>query len=68
MKALRKLLAVVAALLSIAFIFMTIGVIGQTLSTYRPATALDRVAPWLIVAVLLGLSVVLMRFADRTLR
>jgi len=68
MSVIRKLLGVVAAVLSIVFIFLTLGAIGVILSTYHPSTAFDRVASWLFVAVLVGLSFVLMRFADRTLR
>ena len=68
MNVIRKLLAVIAAILSILFIFLTLGLIGLTLSNYHPSTVFDRVAPWLIVAVQLGLSFILMRFASRTLR
>jgi hypothetical protein len=67
MNVIRKLLGTVAAVLSILFIFLSIGAIGRTLSTYHPSTVFDRVASWLVVAVLLGLSFVLMRFAKRTL-
>jgi hypothetical protein len=68
MNAIRKLLAAVAAVVSIAFIFLALRLVGLTLSNYHPSTVFDRVAPWLVVAVLFGLSFVLMRFADRTLR
>jgi hypothetical protein len=68
MNVIRKFLAVVAAVLSIVFAFLTLGAIGRTLSNYHPATLFDRVAAWLVVAVFFGLSFVLMRFADRTLR
>ena len=68
MNAIRKLLAVVATVFSILFIFLALGIIGQTLSTYVASTFFDRVAPWLGVAVLLGLAFVLLRFADKTLR
>ena len=68
MNLIRKLLAVVAALFSILFIFLTLRLIGLTLSNYHPSTFADRVAPWLMVALLFGLSFVLMRFADRNLR
>lgn len=68
MNAFRKLLAVVAAILSIVFIFLSLGAIGLTLSNYHPSTVFDRVAPWFVVAVLIGLSFALMRFASRTLR
>lgn len=68
MNAIRKLLAVVATVFSILFIFMALGLIGRTLSTYVPSTFFDRVFPWLGVGVLLGLAFVLLRFADKTLR
>jgi hypothetical protein len=68
MNAIRKLLAVVAAVLSIVFIFLALRLVGLTLSNYHPSTVFDRVAPWLVVAVLVGLSFVLMRFAARILR
>ena len=68
MNVIRKLLAIVAAILSILFIFLTLRLIGLTLSNYHPTTVFDRVAPWLMVAMQVGLSFVLMRFASRTLR
>lgn len=68
MNAIRKLLAVVATVFSILFIFLALGLIGRTLSTYVPYTFFDRVVPWLGVAMLLGMAFVLLRFADKTLR
>ena len=68
MNVIRKLLAVVSAIVSILFIFLAIRAIGLTLSNYHASTVLDRIAPWFVVAVLFGLSFVLMRFADRNLR
>lgn len=67
MNALRKLLAVVAAVFSILFIFLGMRAIGLTLSNCSKCTVLDRVAMWLVVAALFGLSYLLMRFAKKTL-
>ena len=64
----RKLLAAVSAIASILFIFLGIWAIGLTLSNYHPSTVYDRVGPWFLVAVLFGVSFVLMRFAKRSLR
>ena len=63
----RKLLAVVSAIGSILSIFLALGAIGMTLSTYHPSTLFDRIAPWFVVAGLFGLSFVLMRFAKMNL-
>jgi hypothetical protein len=68
MNRIRSFLAVISAVLSIFFIFLAIRAIGLTLSNYHPSTAFDRVASWLVVAALFGLSFALMRFADRNLR
>jgi hypothetical protein len=68
MNGIRKVLAVVSAIGSILSVFLALGLIGRTLSNYHPSTAFDRVAPWFVVAALVGLSLVLMRFADRNLR
>lgn len=54
MNAIRKLLAVVAAVLSIVFIFLALRLVGLTLSNDHPSTVFDRVAPWLVVAALVG--------------
>ena len=63
----RKLLAVVSAIVSILFIFLGIWAIALTVSNYHPSTVFDRVGPWFLVAVLFGLSFALMRFAKRSL-
>lgn len=68
MNVIRKLLGVFVAILSILFILLTFRAIGVTLSNYHASTFFDRVALWLVVAVLFGLSYVLMRFAARVLR
>ena len=68
MNVIRNLLVVVSAIVGILFIFLAIRAIGLTLSNYHPSTVFDRIAPWFVVAVLFGLSFVLMRFADRNLR
>lgn len=68
MKIVRKLLAVVAAVLSILVIFLGLRAMGLTLANYDHFSVFDRVASWLLVALLFAISFVLMRFADRTLR
>jgi hypothetical protein len=68
MKVIRKFSAVVSAVLGILFLLLSFKAISVTVSNYHPSTVFDRVAPWFLVAVLLGLSFVLMRFADRNLR
>lgn len=68
MSVVRKLLGGSAAILSILCIFLSMGAIGLTLSNYHPSTVFDRIAPWLVIAALIALSFVLMRFASRTLR
>jgi hypothetical protein len=64
----RKFLAVISAVLSILFILLTFRAIGVAVSNYHSSTVFGHVALWFLVAVLLGLSFVLMRFADRNLR
>lgn len=56
------------SVLSIVFVFLAIRAIGLTLSNYHPSSVFERVGSWLVVAALVGLSFVLMRFATRTLR
>ena len=68
MNVIRKLLAVLSAILSVLFVFLAIGAVGLTLSKYHSSTAVDRIAPWFIAALLFGVSFVLIRFADRNLR
>jgi hypothetical protein len=68
MNAIRKILAALSAIVSILFIFLALGLIGQTLSKYAPTTLTDRIVPWVVVALFFCLAYVLMRFASKTLR
>lgn len=68
MGAFRKFLAVVAAVLSILFIFLALRFIGLTLANYHQSSFFDEVASWSVVAVLVGLAFVLMKLAAGILR
>lgn len=64
----RKLLAVVAAVLSILFVFLALRFVGLTLSNSHQSSFLDAVASWSVMAVRLALAFVLMKLAARFLR
>ena len=68
MNVIRKILAMISALLGIFFLLLTFKAISMTLSDSHPSTAFEQVVEWSLVAALLGFSCVLMRFADHNLR